>query len=61
MPKPKLIFKFDKQKDLWNAWYAANHKAPWQAKVSKEVLSVLSLCKGKRLWKSFTKTFTSLH
>jgi hypothetical protein len=45
---PKLIFRFDKHKDLWNAWYVANHKAQWQAKVSKEVLSVLSLCKGKR-------------
>ncbi len=45
---PKVIFKFNKEKDLWNNWDTINSSSPWGGGNKKN--SVLSkMCKGKKL------------
>jgi len=45
---PKVIFKFDKEKDLWNNWATINYESPWE-KMHNNVTPILTdMCKGKK-------------
>ncbi len=45
---PRIIFKFDKEKDLFNIWETCNKKSRWFDH-QKFVPSVLvEICKGKK-------------
>jgi len=42
---PKVIFKFDKEKDLWNNWHKSNYKSSWaKFKVHPKIKKI---CEGK--------------
>ena len=44
---PKVIFKFDKEKDLWNHWHKSNWKSSWaNFKIHPEIKKI---CEGKKL------------
>jgi len=46
---PKVIFKFDKEKDLWNNWDTVNYKSPWEKDTDKKIIPKLTkICKGKK-------------
>lgn len=43
---PKVIFKFDKEKDLWNHWHKSNWKSSWaNFKIHSEIKKI---CEGKK-------------
>jgi hypothetical protein len=42
---PKVIFKFDKEKDLWNNWHRCNRDNKWG--VSAVSLEIKNACEGK--------------
>jgi hypothetical protein len=43
---PKLIFKFDKEKDLWNHWHKSNWKSSWtNFKIDTEIRKI---CERKK-------------
>ena len=44
---PKVIFKFDKEKDLWNNWATVNYKSPWE-NMYKQIPILTEICKGKK-------------
>jgi len=42
---PKVIFKFDKEKDLWNHWYKSNWKSSWaNFKINSKIKKI---CEGE--------------
>jgi hypothetical protein len=43
---PKVIFKFDKEKDLWNHWHKSNWKSSWAN--FKGHPQIKKICKGKK-------------
>ena len=45
---PKVIFKFDKEKDLWNNWETVNYKSPWEKKQLNKILVLTDMCRGKK-------------
>jgi hypothetical protein len=45
--KPKVIFKLDKDKDLWNNWDTINYESPWEKSMSKSIPVLTEMCKGK--------------
>lgn len=46
---PKVIFKFDKEKDLWNIWDTCNSKSHQVQYFKKKIPeTVLNLCGGKK-------------
>ena len=46
---PKVIFKFDKEKDLWNNWDTVNYKSPWEKGVKFNKMPILDeICKDKK-------------
>jgi len=46
---PKVIFKFDKEKDLWNHWHKSNWKSSWaNFKIHPEIKKI---CEGKKFEK----------
>ncbi len=43
---PKIIFKFDKEKDLWNHWHKSNWKSSWtDFRIHPEIKKI---CEGKK-------------
>jgi hypothetical protein len=62
--KIKVIFKFDKEKDLWNHWHKSNWKPSFgQFKINPKTIEI---CKGKKfeeckeeLANNFRKTYES--
>ncbi len=43
---PKVIFKFDREKDLWNHWHKSNWKSSWaNFKIHPEIKKI---CEGKK-------------
>ncbi|MCX6749228.1 MAG: hypothetical protein NTW17_00585 [Candidatus Pacearchaeota archaeon] len=45
----KVIFKFNKEKDLWNIWDTCNSKSELSEEFKKQIPeAVLNLCKGKK-------------
>lgn len=44
---PKVIFKFDKEKDLWNNWATVNYESPWGEKKLNKIPILDKICKGK--------------
>jgi len=48
---PKVIFKFDKEKDLWNNWATINYKSPWERKKLNKIPVLDKICKGKKFEK----------
>lgn len=44
---PKVIFKFDKEKDLWNNWATINYESPWE-KMNNVTPILTDMCKGKK-------------
>lgn len=47
---PKIIFKFDKEKNLWNIWDTANFKPVYGADLSNSMpQKIKELCQGKTL------------
>lgn len=45
---PKVIFKFDIEKDLWNNWDTVNYISPWEGKRLKKIPILDEMCKGKK-------------
>lgn len=46
---PKLEFKFDEEKDLYNIWDACNSKSCWGHDFKKNIpKNILKICKGKK-------------
>lgn len=43
---PKVIFKFDKEKDLWNHWHKSNWKSSWSN--FKTQPEIKKICEGKK-------------
>ena len=44
----KVIFKFDKEKDLWNNWFAVNFESKWElGKNFNNIQKLEEGCKGK--------------
>jgi len=47
---PEVIFRFDKEKDLWNIWDTCNFKSDWSDNFTKGIPpNLISLCKGKKI------------
>lgn len=44
----KVIFKFDKEKDLWNIWDTVNYISPWEGKKLNKIPILDEICKGKK-------------
>lgn len=62
---PKVIFKFNKEKDLWNIWNSCNAKSQygksWKGSVTSNILKI---CRGKSLAqckKELVKTMSYIH
>jgi hypothetical protein len=62
---PKVIFKFDKEKDLWNIWDTCNAKAQYGGNWTKSVTSnIYQMCHKKSLAqckKELAKTMKHIH
>jgi len=43
----KVVFKFDKEKDLWNNWDTVNYISPWEGKKLNKIPILDEICKGK--------------
>ena len=43
---PKVIFKFDKEKDLWNHWHKSNYKT--QSEKFQQNATIKKICEGKK-------------
>ncbi len=43
----KVIFKFEKEKDLWGNWYEANLKSNWLT--PRASIKLKEICEGKNL------------
>ncbi len=48
MNKPKVIFKFDKEKDLWNIWDTCNKDSAWYDFKKTVHPGLLKICEGKK-------------
>ncbi|MDD5012571.1 MAG: hypothetical protein PHQ66_02930 [Candidatus Nanoarchaeia archaeon] len=48
MNKPKVIFRFDKEKDLWNIWDTCNKDSSWYDFKNTVHPKLLEICKGKK-------------
>jgi len=44
---PKVIFKFDKEKDLWNIWTTCNYKSNWRNFKKNINPKILEICKNR--------------
>jgi len=44
---PKVIFRFDKEKDLWNIWETCNESSPWYNHKKNVSSTFLDICGGK--------------
>jgi len=44
---PKVIFKFDKEKDLWNIWKTCNFNSAWHDFKKNLNLNILKIAEGK--------------
>jgi len=59
---PKVIFKFDKEKDLYNIWETCNKGKAYGYDFSKKISNeVLNMCKGKKFSKSKEKLTEMLY
>jgi len=46
---PEVIFKFDKEKDLWNIWDTCNFESKWSDDFTRGISpELILLCKGKK-------------
>lgn len=45
---PKVTFKFNKEKDLWNTWDTLNYESPWEKSTNKPIPILFEICKGKK-------------
>ncbi len=59
---PRVIFKFDKEKDLWNHWHKSNWKSSWaNFQIHPKIKRI---CKGKKLGEckeELSKTLSKLY
>jgi len=45
---PKVLFKFDKEKDLWNIWETCNSDSKWYNHKESVSPILLEICEGKK-------------
>ncbi|MEK6823473.1 MAG: hypothetical protein AABY06_00410 [Nanoarchaeota archaeon] len=58
----KVIFKFDKEKDLWNQWHKANWKSPWsKSNIDPNIKKICENKKFKESKKELEKYFSKLY
>lgn len=44
---PRVIFKFDEEKDLWNIWDTCNNPSSWYDHKKNVSKTILEICEGK--------------